>query len=63
MSGDELPEGWRWVRIGDLADVVKYGSSAKTYEDSDGVPVLRMGNIFDGQRKWTRKFGPLVKVV
>jgi type I restriction enzyme S subunit len=31
-----------------LAEVVEYGSSAKTSEADAGVPVLRMGNIVDG---------------
>ncbi len=44
----ELPEGWVWASIDQLTVEQKYGSSSKTNEDSTGVPVLRMGNIQDG---------------
>lgn len=43
-----LPEGWAWSTIDQLTVEQRYGSSAKTSEDSAGVPVLRMGNIQDG---------------
>jgi type I restriction enzyme S subunit len=44
----ELPEGWSWASVDQLTDEQKYGSSSKTNEDSSGVPILRMGNIQDG---------------
>lgn len=44
----ELPEGWVWASIDQLTVEQKYGSSSKTNEDPTGVPVLRMGNIQDG---------------
>ncbi|MGI8553380.1 MAG: restriction endonuclease subunit S [Dehalococcoidia bacterium] len=44
----ELPEGWRWATVAQIAASVRYGSSAKTSDDAEGVPVLRMGNIQDG---------------
>ncbi|EHU4943540.1 TPA: restriction endonuclease subunit S [Vibrio vulnificus] len=45
----ELPEGWVWATIDQLALNKRYGSSSKTNDDSSGVPVLRMGNIQDGK--------------
>src|SRR4051812_12697899 len=45
----ELPEGWTWATGDELATRVDYGSSAKTNENSEGVPVLRMGNILEGR--------------
>ena len=46
----DLPETWEFVSIDQLATLVQYGSSAKTSDSlTKGVPVLRMGNIFDGQ--------------
>lgn len=45
----ELPEGWVWASIDQLAVNKRYGSSSKTNDDSSGVPVLRMGNIQDGK--------------
>ena len=44
-----LPEGWAWATVEQLSTRVQYGSSAKTDEDSTGVPVLRMGNIQEGK--------------
>lgn len=44
----QLPEGWSAAPIGRLAELVEYGSSAKTSEANVGVPVLRMGNIVEG---------------
>ena len=44
-----LPAGWAWATVEQLSSRVQYGSSAKTNEDSAGVPVLRMGNIQDGK--------------
>jgi type I restriction enzyme S subunit len=45
----ELPDGWSWATVEQLSERVQYGSSAKTNEDSTGVPVLRMGNIQEGK--------------
>lgn len=43
-----LPNGWKWIRLEELIEISSYGTSAKTNDDV-GVPVLRMGNIYDGQ--------------
>jgi type I restriction enzyme S subunit len=45
----ETPRGWARATVADIAEVVQYGSSAKTSEASAGVPVLRMGNIVGGR--------------
>ncbi|MEI6882662.1 MAG: restriction endonuclease subunit S [Bacteroidota bacterium] len=42
-------ERWRKLAVGEMVELVQYGSSAKTSEDTSGVPVLRMGNIQDGK--------------
>jgi type I restriction enzyme S subunit len=44
----ELPEGWSWATVEQLSVLMQYGTSAKTSEDPNGVPVIRMGNIVDG---------------
>ena len=44
-----LPEGWVWASIDQLTIEQKYGSSSKTDGDATGVPILRMGNIQDGE--------------
>lgn len=43
VSGD-----WPTRRLDDVTESQIYGTSAKASRDSDGVPVLRMGNIRDG---------------
>ena len=45
----ELPQGWKWVRLGELTESTVYGTSAKANDDTTGVPVLRMGNIQRGE--------------
>ena len=44
-----LPKGWEWCRIGNAALSSVYGLSEKTTKHSDGVPVLKMGDIQNGQ--------------
>jgi type I restriction enzyme S subunit len=45
----ELPKRWVWASVEQLSVKVQYGSSAKTNENIAGIPVLRMGNIFEGR--------------
>lgn len=45
----KLPDNWVWASVDQLSYATQYGSSAKTSEDSSGIPVLRMGNIQDGR--------------
>lgn len=47
----ELPQGWRWCRLGDVANGFQYGTSSKSKKSGD-VPVLRMGNIQSGEVDW-----------
>jgi len=50
-----LPEGWCWATVDQISRGVIYGSSAKTANHTDGaVPVLRMGNILDGELNYER---------
>ena len=44
----ELPEGWVWVTVGQLSARIQYGTSSKANSDPAGIPVLRMGNIQNG---------------
>ena len=40
-----LPEGWCWATVDQCSPLIQYGTSAKTNQNSTGVPILRMGNI------------------
>jgi type I restriction enzyme S subunit len=44
----ELPVGWCWATVEQISWFARYGTSAKTTDDSTGIPVLRMGNIQEG---------------
>lgn len=48
----ELPKGWEWVRLGDLAALITSGSRdwAKYYSN-DGAIFVRMGNLSRGHYK------------
>ena len=45
----KLPECWVWTRIGEISEIIQYGTSERAGKDPSGVPVLRMGNIQDGK--------------
>ena len=45
----ELPKQWVWATVEELLTKIQYGSSRKTSDDANGVPVLRMGNIVEGK--------------
>jgi type I restriction enzyme, S subunit len=46
-----IPEGWVWCRLGDIAFGFDYGSSTKSQKIGK-VPVLRMGNLQNGTINW-----------
>lgn len=46
----EIPVGWEMVPLGDLVKRAQYGTSVKaTARAKGGVPILRMGNIQNGE--------------
>ena len=45
----ELPEGWVYTQLGNLIEDPKYGTSKKCTYDSDGLGVLRIPNIANGE--------------
>jgi type I restriction enzyme S subunit len=47
----DLPKGWVWCRLGDIANGFEYGSSSKSKKEGR-VPVLRMGNLQNGTIVW-----------
>ncbi|MCL5796869.1 MAG: restriction endonuclease subunit S [Gammaproteobacteria bacterium] len=48
----KLPSSWLWEKLANLTTGVEYGTSAKSTE-SGLVPVIRMGNIQNGQIDWS----------
>ncbi len=49
---NSLPEGWVNATVEQISQLVEYGSSSKTSDDVTGIPVLRMGNIFEGELRF-----------
>jgi type I restriction enzyme, S subunit len=47
-----LPENWEYVSLDKLCDSFQYGTSKKS-QTTGNLPVLRMGNIQNGQIDWT----------
>ena len=46
----EIPEEWAWTSVNDVISMAQYGTSVKADGTPQrGVPLLRMGNIQDGQ--------------
>jgi type I restriction enzyme S subunit len=45
----EIPEGWVWCRLGEIASNIEYGTSEKAEMSSEHVAVLRMNNIQNGK--------------
>lgn len=48
----ELPDSWRYVTLTKLCTSFDYGTAAKS-SPTGSVPVLRMGNIQNGEIDWT----------
>jgi type I restriction enzyme S subunit len=50
------PGGWRVATIGELAMRIEYGSGAKAgpRAAADDVPIIRMGNLQNGQIDWIK---------
>jgi type I restriction enzyme S subunit len=43
------PSVWSYTTISKISDLIQYGTSEKATEEHIGIPVIRMGNITDGQ--------------
>ena len=48
IEDGELPEGWKWVKLGEVFDKPQYGTSKKCDYEINGVGVLRIPNISEG---------------
>jgi type I restriction enzyme S subunit len=45
----ELPQRWKWIRTGDLLASFDYGTSQKSLDITEGIPVVSMGNVVGGR--------------
>lgn len=44
----DIPKDWQFVKLGSILEEMQYGTSDKSNDTSEGIPVLRMGNIQAG---------------
>ncbi|MHA2616648.1 MAG: restriction endonuclease subunit S [bacterium JZ-2024 1] len=56
MSASEgpykLPEGWRWVRLGEIAEKPQYGYTSSAFSEPIGPKFLRITDITSGEIDW-----------
>ena len=52
-NSEKLPMGWKWVRLGDLSEIV-YGYTASANPDAPGPKYLRITDIKDGTVDWSQ---------
>lgn len=45
----EIPDEWNWIKVGTVSKEVQYGTSEKATTTKSKIPVLRMGNIQNGE--------------
>lgn len=48
----KMPDGWRWVNIGDVASVQSGYAFKSEWFSPDGIRLLRNANIFQGNISW-----------
>ncbi len=51
-DSNDLPAGWRFATLNKLSESFDYGTSAKSSK-TGAVPVLRMGNVQNGEIDWS----------
>lgn len=51
-DSDLLPENWRYIALDKLCESFQYGTSKKSMK-SGKIPVLRMGNLQNGEIDWS----------
>ena len=44
----KLPNNWQWIKLGDIVESLRYGTSQKCSYSKDGFPVLRIPNLKNG---------------
>jgi type I restriction enzyme, S subunit len=51
---DELPEGWKWKRLGDVCKKPEYGYTTSAKKEGDGPKFLRTTDITKDKFDWTK---------
>ena len=45
MNGKELPEGWKWVRLGDIGEYINGRGFKKSEWSDNGLPIIRIQDL------------------
>lgn len=48
-NNDKLPQGWKWMKIGDVVTDLQYGLSNELNLNGKGFKIFRMNEIIDGK--------------
>lgn len=48
--GEELPEGWRWVRLGEVCRLINGDAYRDTDWSTEGTPIIRIQNLNDSSK-------------
>ncbi len=56
-----LPNGWQWVRLGDLSHDIHYGYTASANPTKNDVRMLRITDIQDNKVNWLSVPGCIIK--
>jgi type I restriction enzyme S subunit len=54
QNSDGLPDGWRWVKMGDVCEKITNGSSAKQFDEAVGPPISRIETIWNSGIDYSR---------
>ncbi len=53
-NGKNLPPGWTWATVADVAELIQYGHTASAVENPKGPRFLRITDIQDGAVDWAK---------
>ncbi|MGW7516975.1 restriction endonuclease subunit S [Streptomyces sp. NPDC054796] len=59
MAGTELPEGWAWATLGDLAEYINGRGFKKAEWSTSGRPIIRIQNLTGSSESFNYFPGPL----
>ena len=59
METRPLPAGWKWVKLGDVANYVNGKSFKREEWDSEGLPIIRIENLNNPQSEFNYYSGDL----
>lgn len=48
----DIPDNWRWVRLGDITTFINYGYTASALQEDTGVKLLRITDIQNNNVLW-----------